>query len=150
MNETMQQRPDDKEGGQATYYAKEGKLLWLLLFVVTLTYAYAWESHYSYLAYVLLFFFVAAMTTNYRLHLSDDVLRYEIRLLGLTVKQRIIQAGQIEKLHFIHLGERTIVLIYVKKGLRLRLHRFQPSDFSEHLRTFAAEHQLPVEVDGKR
>lgn len=132
------------------YRAKEPKFLWILLFIVTLTYAYALDSVYSFFAYFILFLFFAAMTTSYLFEIEEDSFVYEVRMLGVVISKRKIESNEVEKIHIIHAGPRTIVLINVKKGMRLKLHRFAPSGYEEHVQQFARRHAISVETTGEK
>lgn len=133
-----------------TYHAKEPKFLWILLFVMTLTYTYALDSAFEYIAYVVLFLFFAAMTTNYKLEILEDSLKYEIRILSMAISKRVVKPNEIEKVHMIHAGSRPIVLVHLKKGMRLKLHRFVPEGFDESLAQFAHKHAILIDRTGNK
>ncbi len=109
-----------------------------------------WIRPFPYLAYVLLFLFFAAMMTNYRFEIMEDALVYEVRILSLVISKRVIKSTEVEKVHSIHVGPRTIVLIHPKKGMRIKLHRFVPAGIDKEVEQFARQHALPIKRTGEK
>ena len=133
------------------YRANEPKFLWILLFVLTITYAYALENQVlTYVAYGLSFLFFAAMTLSYQLEVRDREIVRTILVFGFLVKKRIILADEIEIFEIIELGERSIVLLHLKKGMRMKLHRFSPAGLREAITKFGMKNNIPVIEKGSR
>ncbi|NEU30052.1 hypothetical protein GN156_04570 [bacterium LRH843] len=130
------------------YYAKEPKFLWILLCIVSFIYAYALESSYSSIFYVLLFFSFTAMALNYRLEIKENTMFYEMRFLRVVLNKRTIHATEIKKIQFVYASTRTIVLIHVKNRMRLKIHRFVPNEYDENIKRFANNHSIPIETLG--
>ncbi|MFC0469588.1 hypothetical protein ACFFHM_03360 [Halalkalibacter kiskunsagensis] len=132
-----------------TYQAKEPKFLWILLFILTITYAYALESTlWTYIAYSFAFIFFAAITMSYQLEIVEDKLIYVIEIFGFAVKKRTILAREIEKLNVIQIGQKSILLVYLKKGFRIKLQRFQPEDVTSKMIDFASGNNIKVVKTG--
>jgi hypothetical protein len=133
------------------YKANEPKFLWILLFILTITYAYVLESTLlTYLAYGISFIFFAAMTMSYQLDVREKELYRVITVFGFAVIKRVILANEIEKLDIIQVGERAIVLIHLKKKMRIKLQRYSPDGLTEQLVSFAHNHQIQVNRTGNR
>ncbi|ARK31890.1 hypothetical protein [Halalkalibacter krulwichiae] len=131
------------------YKASEPKFLWILLFILTITYAYALESTaLTNVAYALAFFFFAGMTLRYELEIREDELFRVVHVIGFTLKKQTIHADEIEKLEVIQVGERSIILLYLKKKMRIKLQRFSPEGLSEHLIEFSRRNNIRVERKG--
>ncbi|WP_332695696.1 hypothetical protein [Halalkalibacter lacteus] len=128
-----------------TYQAKEPKFLWILLFILTITYAYALESTlWTYIAYGFAFIFFAAITMSYQLEVLEDKLIYDIEIFGFAVRKRTLLANEIEKLTVIHLGQTSILLVYLKKGFRIKLQRFRPEGITNQMIEFAQGNNIEV------
>jgi hypothetical protein len=131
------------------YKAKEPKLLWILLFILTITYAYALESTlWTYIAYGFAFIFFAAITMSYQLQIREDKLVYVIEIFGFTLRKRTLLVSDLEKLTVIHLGQRTILLVNLKKGFRIKLQRFRPEGLTDEMIEFAQAHNIKVVKTG--
>ncbi|MFC0559529.1 hypothetical protein [Halalkalibacter alkalisediminis] len=133
------------------YRANEPKFLWVLLFILTITYAYAFENPIlTYVAYGLSFLFFTAMTLSYQVEVRERDLVRTISVFGFPIKKQIIQADEMEKFEIIEVGDRQIVLLYLKKKMRIKLHRFSPDGLPESLATFATENNIPKIEKGSR
>ncbi|KMK77685.1 hypothetical protein [Alkalihalobacillus pseudalcaliphilus] len=130
---------------QDHYTAREPKLLWILLFVITLSYAYLLESSLSYVAYGLLFVFAAAMMIHYELFFSENEIRLEVKILSFKLFEKKATAQEIELIQFVDLIRRHVIFIKKKDGKRIRLHRFVPEHFSGRVRMFAKQHEIKKE-----
>ncbi|WP_332634262.1 hypothetical protein [Halalkalibacter flavus] len=128
------------------FVAKEPKFLWILLFILTITYAYALEETlWTNVAYGVSFIFFAALTMSYRLDVLEDKIIHIVHVFGFAIRKRTIEADEVAKLTIIHLGQRTIILLHLKKGLRLKLQRFSPKGLETELLQFAKKHHIKVE-----
>ncbi|WP_034750999.1 hypothetical protein [Halalkalibacter wakoensis] len=129
-----------------TYKADEPKFLWILLFVLTITYAYALESVvWTYIAYGLSFIFFAALTLRYRLEVKEEQFIHTIQVFGFSLLKRTIHANDIEKITIIYLGKKTIILLHLKKKLRIKLQRFSPEGIDQQMIQFAEANNIEVE-----
>lgn len=126
-----------------TYKATEPKFLWILLFIITLTYAYSLDSIWKYIAYLLSFFFFVAMLMTYEVKVEENQIVYSITIIGMKVMRKRIEPENIEALTMIDVG-RTIMLIELKKGFRIKLQRFS-HDLKKELETFAENHKIHIE-----
>ncbi|WP_227937493.1 hypothetical protein [Alkalihalobacillus deserti] len=127
------------------YRANEPKFLWILLFILTITYAYAFEDPLlTYTAYGLSFLFFSAVTLSYQLEVRDRELIRTVRVFGFVLKKQIIRADEIAKLEIIEVGVRKIVLLFLKKKMRIKLHRFSPEGLPEELSTFSKENNITI------
>jgi hypothetical protein len=131
------------------YKAEESKFLWFLLAIMMMTYAYALESVWMYGAYLLLSVCLVLALVDYRLIIEEGIITFEVRFLGMTLRRRRLQANDIDDMHIIKVAKRVIVLVNVKSGFRLKLHRFRPTTFYEDLQAFAIEHHIKVKVTDK-
>lgn len=132
------------------YRAYEPKFLWALLFILTITYAYALEATWlTFVAYGLSFVFFAAMTTSYHIEIKENELARAIKFFGFITFNKTIRAEQIEKLEVIEVGEKTIILLYVEKKMRIKLQRYSPKDFPQQLLEFAQTNNINVIREGK-
>ncbi|KHF41078.1 hypothetical protein [Halalkalibacter okhensis] len=129
-----------------TFQAKEPKFLWILLFILTITYAYALESTiWTNVAYGVSFLFFAALTMSYRLEVLEDRFIHVVQVFGFSIKKRIIHPYEVDKLTIIHLGQKAIILLHLKRGIRLKLQRFSPQGLEEKVLQFAKGHHIKVE-----
>ncbi|MDT8858602.1 hypothetical protein N0O92_00070 [Alkalihalobacillus sp. MEB130] len=127
------------------YRAKEPKFLWILLFVLTITYAYALESTtLTYVAYGISFIFFAAMTMSYQVEVLEEKLIHVVQVFGFSLLKRTIPASTIDKVTVIYLRERAIILLTFKRKMRMKLQRFTPEGLESTLIEFANSNNIEV------
>ncbi|MDQ0206572.1 hypothetical protein [Alkalicoccobacillus murimartini] len=127
------------------YKAKEPKLLWILLFLTTLLYALFLEGQYLVVFVLVSVVLVIIMFSHYTFTIDETTLTMRYHVAGIQIFKRSIQAESIKKILFITSSRQTIALVQLHKGLRLKLHRFQPSDYIQELQEFAEEHDVATE-----
>lgn len=133
------------------YRANEPKFLWVLLLILTITYAYAFEDRFlTYGHYELSFLFFAAMTISYQIEIRERELFRTVSVFGFKVRKRTIHVNEIEKMEIVGVGKRKIVLLYLQKRIRIKLHRFSPEGLPEELSIFARDHQISVVEKGSK
>lgn len=131
------------------YKAKEPMFLWLLLILLAMVYGSMLDQSYQWFAYGVVIVLLLVMTTSYQFIPEQQQLTYRIVILGKTIVNRVLRAEDIKKIIVIAIGSRTIILIYPKSGMRIKLHRFVPDGLESEVRVFATAHQIPVEEQGK-
>ncbi|WP_100405285.1 hypothetical protein [Bacillus solitudinis] len=129
-----------------SYRAQEPKFLWLMMAIVALTYGNILESIYMVASYVLVFICVIAMMVVYQLHLEEDTLTFKILIFGKCLHKRMVKARDIEKIHIISIGKKTMALVQMKQGFRLKLHRFKPATYLEEVRRFANRYSIHTQI----
>ncbi|WP_368503425.1 hypothetical protein AB3N04_14530 [Alkalihalophilus sp. As8PL] len=127
-----------------TYIAQEPKLLWTILFFMAMTYAYALDGPSEYLAYVGMAVSLAALTTRYHLTVSEDTLSMKVKVVGVTLRHKKIEAKEISKVHQIIAGTKVIFIMSGNKGEEMKLHRFKPDSFEQEIERFVTHHQLTI------
>ncbi|WP_088103950.1 hypothetical protein [Halalkalibacter urbisdiaboli] len=133
-----------------TYKAQEPKFLWLVLAIITLTYANVLELPWGYVAFLFLAICLVATMIEYHLKIEEDRISFDIRFLRILLKTRVIHADEMKDIHVITLGSKNIVLVNVKKGVRLKLHRFQPKTFANEMTEFAERHNILIHSTAKK
>jgi hypothetical protein len=85
---------------------------------------------------------------SYQLQIREDKLVYVIEIFGFTLRKRTLLVSDLEKLTVIHLGQRTILLVNLKKGFRIKLQRFRPEGLTDEMIEFAQAHNIKVVKTG--
>ncbi|KYG33514.1 hypothetical protein [Alkalihalobacillus trypoxylicola] len=133
---------------QDHYITREPKFLWILLFIVTLPYAYISESNFRYIAFVLLFVYVFAMMIEYHLVVEERTISVKIKFLRFKLLEKAANVDEIGSIQFVDIGTRHVIFIKKKQGGQIRIHRFKPEHFSGRIRQFAQLHELKIESVG--
>lgn len=131
------------------YKAKEPMFLWLLLILLAMIYGSILDNLYQWIAYGAVIVFLLVITTSYQFIPGQDQLTYRIVILGKTIVNRVLRAEDINKILVINVGNRTVVMIYPRSGMKIKLHRFVPDGLESEIRVFAAAYQIPIEEQGK-
>ncbi|GAE30333.1 hypothetical protein [Halalkalibacter hemicellulosilyticus] len=131
------------------YKAKESPFIWIAWIVLALMYGSVLDNGFQYIAYASIILFLAFLTISYEFEVKEGRLLYRTLILRKVIGTREFQVTDIKKISFIKFAKRTLIVIHPKKGLRIKLKRFEPAGLSEEMLEFSNEHDIDKEVFGK-
>ncbi|MBU8905362.1 hypothetical protein [Desertibacillus haloalkaliphilus] len=126
------------------YKAKESKTIWTVLIIIATFNIFFLDHRLAFFPYLFLVLLILALFVNYELRISDDRIQFKINLFSLTVVTREAMADNIKEMYFMNLAGKVSVLVMMHKGFRLKLAKFEPTDFDRDLLTFATNHGIKV------
>ncbi|WYP25667.1 hypothetical protein NSQ54_15265 [Alkalihalobacillus sp. FSL W8-0930] len=126
------------------YKAKEPKFLWIVLLLLSLTYAFYQDTALRIVFLILAVVFVLVLFSSYTLKIEEEWLIFSCYVLGLKLFQRKVQAASIKQILLIKNERQTIVLVQITNSIRLKLHRFKPVTYIEDIQDFAEKNSIPV------
>ncbi|ERN52186.1 hypothetical protein [Alkalihalophilus marmarensis] len=127
-----------------TFIAEEPKILWTILFFMAMTYAYALEGNTQYFAYAAMAVSFLALTTRYHLTVEEDRLVMIIKVAGMKVRTKQLQAMEITNVHQIIAGSKVIFIVTGKSGQQMKIHRFKPHSFEQEVSEFVDRNELQI------
>ncbi|MEK4566072.1 hypothetical protein MKX54_15500 [Alkalihalobacillus sp. FSL R5-0424] len=126
------------------YKAKEPKFLWIVLLLLSLTYAFYQDTALQIVFLSLAVVFILVLFSSYTLKIEEEWLIFSCYVLGLKLFQRKVQAASIKQILLIKNERQTIVLVQITSSIRLKLHRFKPVTYIEDIQDFAEKNSIPV------
>ncbi|MFK3938385.1 hypothetical protein ACI2JA_12875 [Alkalihalobacillus sp. NPDC078783] len=126
------------------YKAKEPMFLWIVLLLLSLTYAFYQDTALRIVFLILAVLFVMVLCSSYTLKIEEEWLIFSCYVLGVKLFQRKVQAGFIKQILLIKNERQTIVLVQITNSIRLKLHRFKPVSYIEEIQQFAERNNLQI------
>lgn len=126
------------------YKAKEPKFLWIVLLLLSLTYAFYQDTTLRIVFLILAVLFVMVLFSSYTLKIEEKWLIFSCYVLGIKLFQRKVQAESIKQILLIKNERQTIVLVQITNSIRLKLQRFKPVTYIEEIQQFAERNALPL------
>jgi predicted membrane protein len=126
------------------YKAKEPKFLWIVLLLLSLTYAFYQDTTLRIVFLILAVLFVMVLFSSYTLKIEEEWLIFSCYVLGIKLFQRKVQAESIKQILLIKNERQTIVLVQITNSIRLKLQRFKPITYIEEIQQFAERNALPL------
>ncbi|MEY8751996.1 hypothetical protein ACTHQ4_00940 [Alkalicoccobacillus gibsonii] len=126
------------------YKAKEPKFLWIVLLLLSLTYAFYQDTTLRIVFLILAVLFVMVLFSSYTLKIEEEWLIFSCYVLGIKLFQRKVQAESIKQILLIKNERQTIVLVQITNSIRLKLQRFKPVTYIEEIQQFAERNALPL------
>ena len=104
-------------------------------------------SNQQFLTYYLVPLILLMMMLRYELHIHEDEMQFQFKLLDFRILTRRLTPGDIKQIEFKRAGWSTKrIVVRVRKGIRWSIIRFQPEDFPTALRDFAERHSIRVDI----
>lgn len=126
------------------YKAKEPTFLWIVLLLLSLTYAFYQDTTLRVMFLILAVLFVMVLFSSYTLKIEEEWLIFSCYVLGIKLFQRKVQADSIKQILLIKNERQTIVLVQITNSIRLKLQRFKPVTYIEEIQQFAERNALPL------
>ncbi|MEN0644566.1 hypothetical protein MKY91_15545 [Alkalicoccobacillus gibsonii] len=126
------------------YKAKEPKFLWIVLLLLSLTYAFYQDTTLRIVFLILAVLIVMVLFSSYTLKIEEEWLIFSCYVLGIKLFQRKVQAESIKQILLIKNERQTIVLVQITNSIRLKLQRFKPITYIEEIQQFAERNALPL------
>lgn len=103
------------------------------------------SSGLLYFHLLIIVFLLTSLFIRYKLEIKDGYLTYQFLLLETPLYKRIIHPLEITQIKFVRFGWATKgAIIQTKKGLHIRIFKFEPNHVFLDILDFANHHTIPI------